>query len=34
MQPIADRVSQNLEIISKLFQHTRILLMGFTISTM
>ena len=38
MHPIADRVAQNLEIISKNFQlstrRTRILSMGFTSTTM
>jgi len=33
VRPIADRVAQNLEIIPKKIQRTRILSMGFTIST-
>jgi len=33
LQPIADRVAKNLDIILKLFQRTRILLMEFTIIT-
>ena len=33
IQPIADRVAQNLEIIPKKIQRTRILPMGCTIST-
>jgi len=33
LQPVADRVAKNLEMISKPFQRTRILPIGFTIST-
>jgi len=33
VQPIAERVAQNLEIMTQLFQRTSILPMGFTIST-
>jgi len=33
VQPIADRGAQNLEIVSKQIEQTRILPMGFTIST-